>query len=93
MDLHLTPIPSQDFCVRQAGDDTVFLGESGEQLFDLNEVGSFIWQQMDGNHTLRDILDILCHEYDVEPAQAKTDLELFVEQLVNQKIIKLEDNG
>jgi len=92
VDLHLTPIPSQDFCVRQTGDDTVFLAESGEQLFDLNEVGSFIWQQMDGNHTLRDILDILCHEYEVEPAQAKADLEIFVEQLVNQKIITLEQS-
>ncbi|MEZ4388874.1 MAG: PqqD family protein [Candidatus Krumholzibacteriia bacterium] len=91
MDLHLTPMPNQDFCVRQVGEETVFLAESGDQVLSLNEMGSYIWQQMDGNHTLRDILDIICHEYDVEAAQARQDLQLFVEQLLAEKLITLED--
>lgn len=90
MDLHLTPVPNLDFCVREVGEETVFLAESGDQVLSLNEMGSYIWQQMDGNHTLRDILDIICHEYEVDEPQARQDLELFVEQLLAEKLISLE---
>jgi hypothetical protein len=65
LDLQQIPIPSQDFCVRQVGDEFVFLAESGDEYISLNPVGSFIWQQVDGVHSLRDILDILCDEYEV----------------------------
>lgn len=94
MDLHLIPVPNQDFSVREIGEETVFLAESGDQVLSLNEMGSYIWQQMDGNHSLRDILDIICHEYEVEEAQARQDLQLFVEQLLNEKLIELrQDEG
>lgn len=89
MDLHLIPVPNQDFSVREIGEETVFLAESGDQVLSLNEMGSYIWQQMDGNHSLRDILDIICHEYEVEEPQARQDLQLFVEQLLNEKLIDL----
>jgi len=94
VDLHLIPVPNQDFSVREIGEETVFLAESGDQVLSLNEMGSYIWQQMDGNHSLRDILDIICHEYEVEEAQARQDLQLFVEQLLNEKLIELrQDEG
>lgn len=94
MDLHLIPVPNQDLSVREIGEETVFLAESGDQILSLNEMGSYIWQQMDGNHSLRDILDIICHEYEVEEAQARQDLQLFVEQLLNEKLIDLQkDEG
>lgn len=94
MDLHLIPVPNQDFSVREIGEETVFLAESGDQVLSLNEMGTYIWQQMDGNHSLRDILDIICHEYEVEGPQARQDLQLFVEQLLNEKLIELrQDEG
>lgn len=94
MDLHLIPVPNQDFSVREIGEETVFLAESGDQVLSLNEMGSYIWQQMDGNHSLRDILDIICHEYEVEEPEARQDLQLFVEQLLNEKLIDLrQDEG
>lgn len=89
LDLKLTPVPSQDFCVRQVGEETVFLAESGSQILSLNDVGSFIWKQMDGNHTLRDVLDLLCHEYDVDEATATNDLETFVAQLLEHDLVTM----
>lgn len=89
LDLQQIPIPSQDFCVRQVGDEFVFLAESGDEYISLNPVGSFIWQQVDGVHSLRDILDILCDEYEVEQEQALADLQEFVTQLVDQGLIAL----
>jgi hypothetical protein len=89
LDLHQIPVPNQDFCVRQVGEELVFLAEAGDQYISLNPVGSFIWQQIDGLHTLRDILDILCHEYEVDEQVARADLEAFVEQLADQDLLTL----
>jgi hypothetical protein len=90
LDLRQIPIPNQDFCVRQVGDELVFLAESGDQYISLNPVGSFIWQQIDGNHSLQDILDILCDEYDVPREEALGDLREFVAQLAAEGLLSLQ---
>lgn len=90
LDLQLIPVPSQEFCVRQVGEELVFLAEAGDQYISLNPVGSFLWQQMDGLHSLRDIIDILCHEYDVSEEVALADLEEFVAQLQSQGLLTLQ---
>ena len=90
LDLQAVPVPSNDFRVREAGDEMVFLADSGREVLSLNAVGSFIWRQMDGNHTLQDILDILCHEYEVDIDRAKTDLNTFVGELEGHKLLTLQ---
>jgi methyltransferase-like protein len=93
LDLRLIPVPNQDFCVRQVGEEMVFLAEAGDQYISLNAVGSFIWQQMDGVHSLQDILDILCDEYEVPEEEALVDLETFVDQLQGQGLLTLSPAG
>ena len=90
MDLQLIPVPNQDFCKRQVDGETVLLAESGNQYISLNAVGSFIWEQIDGNHSLNDILDILCHEYEVDRERALADIETFVTQLADEGLLTLE---
>ena len=90
LDLHAIPVPNQEYCVRQVGDETVCLADSGSRFISLNPVGSFIWQQIDGVHTLQDILDILCDEYEVTRDAATTDLATFVSQLSTQGLIVLQ---
>ena len=90
MDLKAIPTPSESFCVREVGDETVFLTESGNEVLSLNAVGSFIWQQMDGNHSLHDILDIICHEYEVETEQAEADLRQFLAELEGHKLLTVQ---
>ena len=89
LDLQSIPVPSKDFCVRQVGEELVFLAEAGDQFISLNPVGSFIWEQMDGMHSLRQILDILCHEYDVSENEALADLEEFVAKLQADGLLTL----
>ena len=90
MDLQAVPMPNDNFCVREVGDETVFLTESGTEVLSLNAVGSFVWQQVDGNHSLRDILDLICDEYDVEAEQAETDLRGFVAELADHKLLTVQ---
>ena len=90
MDLQAVPVPSEGFCVREVGDETVFLNQSGNHVLSLNGVGSFVWQQVDGAHSLRDILDIICEEYEVEIAQAEADLRQFMTELEENKLLTVQ---
>jgi hypothetical protein len=90
IDWQRVPIPSPDFCVRKIDDETMFLTESGDEIITLNEVGSFIWEQIDGQHSLADVLDILCDEFEVSRDEAAADLEAFVVQLQDHGLVALE---
>ncbi len=87
MELHGIPTPNQNFCKRQIDGETVLLAESGNQYISLNIVGSFIWEQIDGNHSLADILDILCEEFEVERERALADLDAFIKQLETEGLV------
>ncbi len=87
MELHDTPTIRREFLARDVDDETVILAPSGDQVLSLNAVGSFIWKQIDGTHTVRDILDILCDEYEVDRAQAEHDVLAFLGQLVEHDLL------
>ena len=87
MELHDTPTISREFLARDVDDETVILAPSGDQVLSLNPVGSFIWKQIDGAHTVRDIVDILCDEYEVERAQAEADVLAFLGQLRDHDLL------
>jgi hypothetical protein len=62
-------------------------------LFNLNEVGSIIWQAADGETTLEEIVARkVCAEFDVEPAEALRDAESFVKELAEHGIMIVSDN-
>jgi hypothetical protein len=45
-----------------------------ESIYTLNETGSRIWELIDGQHTLREVRDVIVQEYDVTPEEAEADL-------------------
>lgn len=53
------------------------------ELFVLNEVGSWIWERLDGRTSQEAITESLAAEFEVEAVQARLDLEEFLEQLVS----------
>lgn len=87
MDLDATPTVRSEFCAREVDEETVILAPSGDQVLSLNAVGSFIWQQIDGAHTVRDIVDVLCDEYEVARDQAEADVASFLDQLAEHGLI------
>lgn len=61
------------------------------KLHTLNEVGTYIWHQADGNHTLSAIIDQICQEFDVDHTRAMEDAEAFIQQLVEKDMLLLSD--
>lgn len=57
----------------------------------LNEVGARIWELVDGNRQVSQIVEIICAEYQVELSQAEADTLEFLTELVKKQAIKLMD--
>lgn len=52
-----------------------------ENIFTLNEVGTFIWELINGKRKVKDIKEMIVEEFDVSPQVAEKDLMEFIQQL------------
>ena len=52
-----------------------------ESVYTLDSVGADIWELIDGDRTLSEILDLLLGAYDVDVADLSKDLDEFLGQL------------
>lgn len=57
----------------------------------LNAVGTVIWEAADGRTPLSDIVGRICREFDVEPARAESDAQVFVETLCRRGLLKVAE--
>ena len=56
-------------------------------MINLNEVGAFLWRQLETETTFEAVLSAMLEEYDVEEAVAKADLEKFIGELNEANLI------
>ena len=59
-----------------------------QSIYALDSVGADIWNLIDGQRTVGEIMDALLVEYDVEPTDLSRDLDEFVEQLASVGAIR-----
>ena len=87
--IDLQTIPKRDgsFCERELGNETIFLSPKGDQIHALDEVGTYIWKQIDGETALSEVIDRLCNEYEVPRDQAEKDLLAFITELTGNKLL------
>ena len=57
-------------------------------LYTLNPVGSVLWNFMMEGHTLPEMVQRICDEFDVTTAQAQSDIHNFLDSLLEEKLIE-----
>jgi Coenzyme PQQ synthesis protein D (PqqD) len=57
-------------------------------LYTLNPVGSVLWEFMAQEHSLSEMVQRVCEEFDVTTAQAKADIESFLTSLLQEHLIQ-----
>lgn len=72
---------NKDCPVREVEGGVVILGPTGDTTHSLENLGLFIWQQIDGQKDLDAILALILEEYEVDEATARKDLLTFAQQL------------
>ena len=77
---------NENFVFRQIDDETILVpiknnvGDMGA-IYNLNEVGAYVWDHLDGEKTLLDIKNRVIEKFDVSSQDAEEDLMEFVAQL------------
>ena len=77
---------NENFVFRKIKNETILVpikdnvGDMGF-IFNLNEVGAFVWEHLDGKNRLLDIKNMISEEFEVSSQEAEKDLCEFVRQL------------
>ena len=50
-------------------------------IYNLNKVGAFVWERLDGNRTLSEVIDLIIAEFDVTAQEVESDVHEFVGEL------------
>ena len=71
------------------GEAVLVLPDKGEVKV-LNEVGARIWELVDGTLTIAEIAELLTQEFEVDIQKAQNDAVIFLLQLEQKGVVKLE---
>ena len=58
-----------------------------QQIFTLNPVGEYIWQELDNQKRLKDICNGVISTFEVEKEQAESDISDFIHELLDSDLI------
>ncbi len=84
-----------DVVSRNIVDEIIIVPISGnladmQAIFAVDCVAAFIWDHLDGTRSLKDLSALVTEEFDVEPRQAREDLEQFLAQLISTGLITVK---
>ena len=75
-----------DFAAKKVGEELVLVPVKSsvadmDEMFTLNDVASFIWEQLDDNATEKELTEKLVSEFDIDEQTASRDLKSFLSEL------------
>jgi hypothetical protein len=68
-----------EFALRQVGSESILVPIRNhvgdlDSVYVFNEIGARIWPMLDSRHDIESIVSVICDEYEVEPAVARSDV-------------------
>jgi hypothetical protein len=83
---------SREIAARELDGEMMIMSARDSRLFNLNELGTILWQAADGSTTLKEIVEQrICPQFEVEPEVALKDAEDFVRELAEHGILVLSE--
>ncbi len=68
--------------------ETVLMSIDNGQYYGLSEVGARIWDTLENQVTLDDIVRHICEYYDVSENSCRTDTEKFLDDLISAGLVR-----
>lgn len=86
MDLNYIPHKKNNHSSQKIGEEIVIVPIVNDiaqmtDLYTLNETAAFIWENIDGNNHLHDILQLMIESFDISEQDAQIDLFSFMEEI------------
>ncbi len=85
--------PSEDVVAREIEGEmlivplTAGIGDMEDELFTLNDIGKVIWERLDGQKSLKGIVDELVVEFEAPAGEIEEDVIGFVEELRKRSMV------
>lgn len=90
MNLETVPIRKTDLWRNEDG-EVYILDGTGEEIHQLNETGTLIWELCNGSETVAEIVDSILERYEVDTETAtKTTVE-FLETMIEKGLIEFKE--
>lgn len=83
--------PHQVSC--RVGEDVVVLGLMENAYFGLKGTGTFLWELIQDPITVREMRDRVLKDYDVSIEEAEADLQEFLNELAEAKLIEVRSSN
>ena len=91
--LESVPFRTEEVRWRLVEGEVVLIDTDEGELVRFNEIGSQIWQAIDGRSTVAQIVDHICESFDVGRRRARKDVTRFLRQLQRQELIQGREGG
>ena len=85
--------PSEDVVARKIEGEIIIvplvagMGDTDDELFTLNETGKAIWERLDGQRSLQDVVGELAAEFEAAEDEIETDVLGLVGELVSRRML------
>ncbi|MCR4318908.1 MAG: lasso peptide biosynthesis PqqD family chaperone [Candidatus Brocadiaceae bacterium] len=89
--LDSTIVRSSDQVSTDLGGEVVILGLQSQEYFGLEDVGVRIWEIIQEPKTVKEILDTLLNDYDVEPKRCESDLLAVLQEMTDEGLIEIKN--
>ncbi|MCX6334279.1 MAG: PqqD family protein [Bacteroidia bacterium] len=92
-DLNSVVSQSPSVVTRKTGNEYVLVPIANNiadmnSVYTLNETGAFLWEQIDGKKSVKDLIDAMISEYDINKETATADVISFIEEMNIYLIIR-----
>jgi len=91
--------PSDDIVAREIEGEIIIvplvagIGDMEDELYTLNETGKAIWDKLNGNNNLKDVVVQLSEEFDAPADEIEKDVIGLVEELLKRRmLVKVSGN-
>lgn len=82
-------IINKDVLMREVEGESVIMNLKNDRCFNLDEVGTRIWSVMTSTESIKDTVEILLSEFDVERKILENDVQVLISELQDCELILL----
>jgi len=86
------PVRSEATAFRIIDGEAVILNLDNGVYYSLDEVGAKVWDLCDGSNSIKDIIMVICEEFEVKGQTAGEDILEFMEELLKESLVVINEN-
>ena len=86
--MHTRVFKKRDIPWRIIEGEAIIVESDQGEIIHLNKTSAEIWDSIDGEKTVSDIIKHVCDTFDIKEKAAETDVLDFIKQLTDKKVVK-----